>query len=623
MDVYINGQRTAVNPKNSVGKGGEADIYKIGNGNVLKLFKQPDHPDYQGLPSVQLAAKMKLEEHQRKLRAFPKNLPAHVIAPRDLATDKGQSTIVGYTMNFLNNCEPLFQYAQKGFRQNGITNEEILKIFLNLLQTVQGLHDKKVIIGDFNDLNVLVKDNEAYIIDADSFQFANFFCRMFTVKFLDPLLCDKKANDISLARPYEANSDWYAYSIMLMQCLLYVDPYGGVYRPKDKAKKANLAERIQKRITVFDPEVMYPKPAMHYKILSDELLQYFYEVFVKDQRGIFPKNILDNLRWTKCNICGVEHARNQCPECLQIAPAAVRQTIVVRGNVVSTAIFKTAGRILFAAYQDKKLKWLYHEKEEFKREDGSVIAEGKLDPQVRYRLQGDKTLLGKKNQIIILKQGVLPIRISTDNYGLLPVFDANANNYFFIQNEQLMRDGQFGPEYIGGILGNQTLFWTGEHFGFGFYRAGNLNVAFIFDAKRRGINDSVKLPKLRGQLLDSTCFFTEKRCWFLASLKDQGRTINRCVVILRNGDVEAACESSEEDENNWLSTLRGKCVANNFLLAATDEGVVKVEIAGNKIVKTKDFPDTEPFVDSSNHLFLSQEGLYVVGQKEIKLIKIN
>jgi H/ACA ribonucleoprotein complex subunit 3 len=150
-----------------------------------------------------------------------------------------------------------------------------------------------------------------------------------------------------------------------------------------------------------------------------------------------------------------------------------------------------------------------------------------------------------------------------------------------------------------------------------------MNIAFVFDAKRRGINDGVKLPRLRGQLLDSTCFFTEKRCWFLVCLKDQGKLIRHCVVIQSNGLVEANFEASDDEEIDWLSSIRGKCVAGNFMLAATDEGIVKIDVKNNQIFKTKNFPDTEPFVDSSNHLFLSQEGLYVVGQRNIRLLKIS
>lgn len=621
MEAYVNGKKIALNPKNSIGKGGEADVFKIGNTKALKLFKKPDHIDYTGMPEQQLGAKLRLAEHQKKLRVFPKNLPDKVVTPIDLAFDKGGKNIVGYTMNFLAGAEPLIKYAQKNFRQLGISNQLVMKIFCCLYDIVKGLHDKKVIIGDFNDLNVMVRGEDAFVIDADSFQFLNFYSRMFTVKFLDPLLCDRNSSELKMVRPYLCNSDWYAFSVMLMQCLLYVDPYGGIYKPKDKTKKASPTERILRGITVFDKEVAYPKPAVHYKVLPDDLLHYFEELFAKDQRGIFPRKIIDDIYWTKCSHCGIEHARSQCPDCAQVAPAAIKQTIVVRGNVVSTQVFKTKGVILFAAHQGGKLRWLVHENNSYQREDGSVIYQGRLDSQVRYRVLKDKTLLGKNGQVVLLKSGLPAEKFITDSYKLLPMFDANEENYFFIQNDQLMRSGEFGNEYIGDVLSGQTLFWTGPQFGFGFYRAGNLNVAFVFNAKKRGINDNVMLPRLSGQLIDATCFFTEKRCWFLVNMRDLGKTINHCIVIKQNGEVEASIEK-EAVEGDWIYNLRGKCSAGNFLLAATDDGVSRIEIVGNKIVMTKIFPDTEAFVNSESQLFLAKEGLYVVNQKEIKLLKI-
>ena len=50
MDVYLRGKRIKLDPTRSLGKGGEADVFDLGGGRALKLFKSPDHPDYQGLP---------------------------------------------------------------------------------------------------------------------------------------------------------------------------------------------------------------------------------------------------------------------------------------------------------------------------------------------------------------------------------------------------------------------------------------------------------------------------------------------------------------------------------------------------------------------------------------------
>ena len=40
-----------------------------------------------------------------------------------------------------------------------------------------------------------------------------------------------------LHQPHTVASDWYAYTVMLTQCLLFVGPYGGIYRPKDPARR--------------------------------------------------------------------------------------------------------------------------------------------------------------------------------------------------------------------------------------------------------------------------------------------------------------------------------------------------------------------------------------------------
>ncbi|MFH1210532.1 MAG: hypothetical protein V1645_01320, partial [archaeon] len=448
VDVYVGGKLVRLNPSASVGKGGEADIFLV-NGKALKIFKQPNHPDFSGLPVEQEAARERIAEHQRKLKAFPKNLPPHVIVPEELVMDRTGNTIVGYVMPFISGAEPLLRYTERSFRQVGISNEMMVKILRDLHGSVFNLHGRSVVIGDFNDLNVLVSNIEAYLIDADSYQFAQFFCRMFTARFADPLLCNPKTSSLMLVKPHNPNSDWYAFMIMLFQCFLFVDPYGGVYRPKDVKKLVPHSARPLHRITVFHPDVRYPKPAVHYKVLPDDILHHFQQVFEKDLRGVFPLKFLENLRWTKCTSCGTEHARATCPECAQVAPAAVVEVTVVRGKVSSTRIFRTDGLVLFAAFQEGRLRWLFHEDGQFKREDRKVVLSGSLDPQMRYRIHGDRTLFGKGNQLVSLAVGEPPERILVETFGNLPVFDSNGRSRFWVQGGQLMRDGQFGPDFVG------------------------------------------------------------------------------------------------------------------------------------------------------------------------------
>lgn len=547
MEVYVGGKKTVLDPKKSIGKGGEADIYDIGEGKALKVFKTPDHPDIANSREEQENARLRLQEHNEKLRVFPKSLPKNVVSPEELATDRNGRQVVGYTMRLIRGAEALMRYTDRGFRQNNASNEKMLKIFKNLHSTIRGIHHEKVVIGDFNDLNVLVSDDKAFIVDADSFQFGKYLSKMFTAKFVDPLLCDPKGENPMLIHHHNYYSDWYAFNVMLMESLLFVHPYGGVYRPKNPSKRIPHESRPLYRITIFNTEVRYPKPAIPYIVLPDDLLHHFHKVFEKDARGEFPIALIEQIHWTKCDRCGTEHARTLCPNCAHIAPAAIKEIIVVRGKVTATKI-----------------------------------------------------------------------KISS----LPPEVSAKSPIKFWLDGGRLMKKGQIAPEYVGDVLEGQTRFWVGEEFGFGFYRAGYFTVGFVFNVRGGGINDNVKLPRISGQLIDAAAILTKEQCWFLISAQEKGKTINRAIVINKKGAVEGVAETTAGD-GSWLSTIHGKCALGNIFFSATDDGIVRVEINSGQIAKTKEFPDTEPFVDGSSQLFIGKEGLYAVRGKEVLLLKIN
>jgi hypothetical protein len=610
-------RRFKPDPAKSIGKGGEADIYDIGNDQALKIFKTPDHPDYQGLPSEQEAAKRRIAEHQRKLPAFPTGLPARVVVPEELAYDK-HGTIAGYAMQFKKGAEVLLRYGEIGFRQNGIADDAVTEIFKDLHQTLHGVHKRGVVVGDFNDLNVLIRHTEAYLIDADSSQFGPYLSRVFTEKFVDPLLCDPDANKLLIKKPHNEMSDWYAFAVMLMQSLLCLSggPYGGVYKPKKPSARMAYGSRPLHRITVFHPDVRYPKPSRHFSILPDGLLQYFHEVFEKDKRGEIPRRLLEDLHWTRCSTCGLVHARGICPTCQAAIPQAV--TAISTGRVSGERIFRTEGRIVFAASQNGTLRWLFHHNGEYRREDGNVVTTGALDPHARFRIRSADTVIARSNHAVIYSaQG--DTSIAVDNFGLLPVVDANERYTFWVQNGQIKRTSSLGTGYvepIGDALPQQTLIWAGTRAGFGFYRAGSLSQCFIFNTERRGINDSLTLKPFRGQLVDSTAVIGKEKIWFFVSSRVSGKTVNSCFLIRMDGTLEATAET-EADDGSWLGTLRGKCAAGEYLLAPTDEGIVRIKPSGTTLVVEKEFPGTSRFVHAGRHLFTDKTGLMVVGSHEI------
>jgi H/ACA ribonucleoprotein complex subunit 3 len=631
MDVFINQKCIKLKPKQVLGKGGEADVYDLGKGTALKVFKPPDHPDYQGLPQEQQAARFRLQEHQQKLRQFPYQLPDRVITPDQLATDRQGQQVLGYTMRLLKGTEPLMRYSDRSFRQVGISAQTVVEIFQDLYFTVLALHQAGVILGDFNDLNVLIQGTEAYLIDADSFQFNGFLCRVFSDRFLDPLLGDPNAKQLTLNQPYREESDWYAFTVMLMQCLLFVHPYGGVYQPKDPKDRIPHSQRPLKRITVFHPEVRYPKPALSYGILPDDLLHHFHQVFQQDQRTEFPRQLLDNLAWITCPSCGMEHARITCPHC-QTTIALVQPLPIVptlsssqATTVTVRSIFETTGLILCATVQGGRLHWLYHEGDRFLREDGNLVVSGHLDNQMQFSLQNKATLVGKNGLAIKLEPHQNPENIAVETRVISAIqkmaFTSNGQHFYWIDQGQLLRNGSLGQVYLGDVLSGQTYIWVGDRFGFGFYRAGNLTMTFLFDGEQPGINDRVSLSLGSGQLIDATCYFSSHSCWFLWTMQEQGQVLNRCALITREGKVEAIAQANLDDDS-WLSRLSGKCAAGHFLLAALDEGIVRIECQQGKLIQAKTFPETEPFVSSNCQLLAGGDGLYVVLSQEIKLLKL-
>src|SRR5215204_3650221 len=175
--VYVENREIALSNRNSIGKGGEADVYSIGGGVALKVFKSPDHPDLQVFDPMErkqlvASAEERLATHQSKLRVFPHGLPVSVLAPRELAYEtKGKGgRIVGYTMPFVEGAEVLFQYGKKAWRDQaagaGIDGNSVRDILLDLHAAVSGVHEAGVVLGDFNDLNVLVKAGQVYLVDA-------------------------------------------------------------------------------------------------------------------------------------------------------------------------------------------------------------------------------------------------------------------------------------------------------------------------------------------------------------------------------------------------------------------------------------------------------------------------
>jgi hypothetical protein len=627
MDVYVQNKRLRISPSASIGKGGEADIFDLGGGVALKLWKSPDHPDVQGLPAEEFAALERLRLAQDKMRAFPRGLPSRVVAPVDLATEKKNGMILGYTMRLVTGAESLMSLSEPN-RRRTLGGNAMAQILVDLWRTVSAIHATNVVLGDFNDLNVLVREDEAHIVDADSFQFGTFPCPVFTERFLDPLICDPAGNRPVPMRPFSAESDWYAFAVMVMTALLCVGPYGGVYRPKEPSKRIQECLRPLRRVTVFNAEVRYPKPAIPYGILPDDFLHALTAIFERDSRAPLAFKLLENLRFTNCSACGAEHARARCPICDH---GTVRECVMVRGQVKATRTFSTSGTILAAELSGSTLQYVAHEHGHYRREDGTTILRGPLDGRARFFMHGKTTFVGRESRVVVIEEGRVVETIGVDVIDGEPTFQVNEHYAFYVQGGRLWRRnlsrsgtslaGQ-AAEPWGDVLVGQTRIWVGSRLGFGYYRAGNVAVAFIFDPEKRGIRDTVRLPWPNGQIIKARATIDENKIWFFLAFATAGRIIHRAVVFSPDGTVLGSVDTAAGD-GSWLGNIAGHRAIGGVLFSPTDTGIVRVECDAGALSETKKFVDTEPFVHAGASLFVAREGIFAVQSSEITLLSMN
>jgi hypothetical protein len=312
-----------------LGHGGEADVYDIG-ARVLKLYKGPKHPDVAGDRAREDVAAARIADAEARLTSFPRNLPARVAVPRALVRDARKKHVVGYVMDRCGG-RPLYELGEPRVRRaGGIDLAAVVGALRDLHGTLGALHAAGVVVGDFNDGNVLVDGDRAWMIDADSFAWGRWPCPMFTERFVDPRLCDATQPAPALVRPHDARSDWFAYTVMLFRTLCWVGPYGGVHQPADPARRVPPAARSLRGPSVFDGDVVYPRAAAPLAGLTDELLDHFSSVFDRGARAPFPASLLDRLRLHRCTTCGVDHVRARCPSCVrQVAVPATWGDLVV------------------------------------------------------------------------------------------------------------------------------------------------------------------------------------------------------------------------------------------------------------------------------------------------------
>jgi hypothetical protein len=554
--VWIDGTKVALVPRALLGQGGEAEVYDLGDGRVVKWWKPADHPDFDGMPIAQQAAAARIAQAPAKLRALPGNLPAAVVAPCGFALDR-KKQVCGYLMPKIGGTA-LHDYGEPRWRRDHpVPGGDVVAALLALHDAITGLHRAGVVVGDCNDLNVLVDASRVHLIDVDSYQYAGFTCSMFSERFVDPRLCDPQ--QLVPIRPHDEDSDWFAYAVMVLRSLVCVGPWGGV------AKSCLPGARALRRHSVFAADVTYPRAARPLVILPDELVDTLSKIFEDDQRGVFPRSVLERLRFRACSACGEEHARVRCPACQALAhvPPAI-----VHGNL----------RFHHIAVEEVMVgTWCVGL--EARGHEDLVVGTSRVRPEAR---------------------------------GVEDDMQRTAGTVW-LHGDALMRSTRLGPERIGSVLAGQTHAWVGAKLGVGFYRAGGYAAGFVFRPDRGVLDDRVTLPMIRGQLVSSHAVIAEDRAWLLLTCANAGQLATTCIVIAADTSVLATDTLTDA---SWLAGIGGACAAGPHLFVPTDDGIARIEIVQRAIVETRRFAETAPLITASDVLALSATGIDVLRRRD-------
>ena len=590
MEAFFQNRRVKLGPKDLIGQGGEASVYRAGP-HALKIYSGD---------AATVAAKAV------KLREFPSGVPAFVLAPLGAVTGP-QQDFIGYGMNLLAGAIDLRLYGDRKFREAKVSQAETGALLAQVGARLEELHQAGLVVGDLNDGNVLVKDQAAYFIDADSYQFGAQLCTVAHERFLDPRLYGA---ELSRRQVFSPDSDWYAFDVLVYTSLLFVHPYGGVL-----AGAPTLLRRAEARSSLLRAGVKLPQTALLPECLSEALIERFLDTFERDRRGPFPLALL-SAPWVRCS-CGLEHQRQSCPACRTavVVPAPIERRA---GRVVATRVFRTDGAILAARYQGG-LKVLYRDGSgELRREDGAAV------PGVTgasYAIAGGSTIIATEARVAELRgERVCSTAPRSLSFGQ-PLVAATASRVFRMEDDWLI-DGRSGAR-LGSVLENATWIAAGEDRGIGLYRVGKLTCFFCFGGGS-GALSPVELPSIEGRLVSAEACFDGTSTLLILETIVGGQRHLRLHLLDARGAVLASAEGPAGSAAH-LGEPRSFALFSGRILRATDRGLLSVEV--DRRLRTLSpgrlFPDTEPFISSDSELLAGPGGsVFVVGLKEIVELRL-
>ena len=603
--VLLRGARIDLDDGLLLGEGGEARVYRNPRDadTALKVFWRPAGT---ATHHEQALARRLSALRADKLRAFPRDVPAVVVAPQAMLVDE-RGHPCGYAMRRVVGALPVAALCSS---RRALDNAALGAAVKAIAAVLPALHARGVVVGDLNDGNVLIDANGApHVIDADSFQLGQLPCPVAHERFLDPRLYGRAFLD---APCFDAGSDAYALRVQLFSLLTLVHPYGGVH-----PSLPTLLRRAQAGHSVLRGDVKLPTSARPFQALPDDLLHDLEACFERGARAPLPPALLD-VRWRRCS-CGLEHTRTSCPACRVRVPAPAIRT---SKGVTVEAIWRGSGTVLAARDHDGRLAYLIDDGARVLRDDGTAVWHGTRPPELRFFIAGDATWVARPHHDVVelhqVRGGVERERATTALALGAPVAAAGRAGLFVVHDDVLVHHER--GTRVGRVLRGRTLLLSTDDGGLGLYRVGNAVFAFRFDA--RGMRDVTLPPGLVcGAVVDAAVSAGADGHLVLGLATDQGGRRRHALALIDAHGRTVAHAAGEPDTTPVLHTIRGFALAHGRVIAPTREGAMVLEADRGRLCAGAAFPDTHEWIDETTELLPGPGGSLVVAQAQA-LLKI-
>lgn len=262
MKIVVNGKNISLNQSDYLAQGGEASVYKK-DGNAYKIYHDPTKNIKVG-KITELAAL--------------KNISS-VLGPRDIVYDSSGNPL-GFSMNYVSNCEFLCRLFTSGFRnKNGISKEDIANLVKLSQSDLNNIHKENILVVDINPMNFLTSSDysKIYWIDVDSWK---------TKSYPATALMESVRDRKSKKGEFSELTDWFSWACVMFELYIGCHPYKGRhpdYNIKDWMKM------MDDGVSVFNKNSKLPPATQPLSNIPVGHLKWFQDVFEHGDRSIPPE----------------------------------------------------------------------------------------------------------------------------------------------------------------------------------------------------------------------------------------------------------------------------------------------------------------------------------------------